>query len=159
MVGLRDETGAAIVEFAIILPILLLLVMGIIQFGFIFNGQITLTSAVREGARYAVVGNTDADVVKRVKDSAVALLLSTPTVTIDRYDGKDNPKESLTVEAKGTVDVIMPFLDIFTGKKVELTGKSTMRVEKPLPYDDNVTIPVNDDEDDDKKVPPGQAKK
>jgi len=129
MVGLRDETGAAIVEFAIILPILMLLVMGIIQFGFIFNGQITLTSAVREGARYAVVGNTDADVVKRVQDSSTALLLSIPTVTIDR---DVNDGESLTVSANGTVNIIMPFLNIFTGNQVNLKAESTMRVEKSI---------------------------
>ena len=131
MVGLdrNKERGAAIVEFAIILPILLLLVMGIIQFGFIFNGQITLTSAVREGARYAVVGNTDADVVKRVEDSSLALLMSKPSVTIDRTVNKG---ESLTVEATSTVDVIMPLLDIFTGKKVNLSAESTMRIEKSI---------------------------
>lgn len=48
---LRDDCAQSIVEFALVLPLLLFLVVGIIQFGLIFNAYITLTNAVREGAR------------------------------------------------------------------------------------------------------------
>lgn len=54
--GFRNEKGQSLVEFAIVVPVLLLLVMGIIEFGWLFNGQITLTSAAREGARAGMVG-------------------------------------------------------------------------------------------------------
>ena len=47
----RGERGAAAVEMALILPVLLLLVGGIIDFGRAFNAQMTLTQAAREGAR------------------------------------------------------------------------------------------------------------
>ena len=50
-----DERGQSLVEFALVLPVLLLLLLGILEFGWLFNGQITLTSAAREGARTAVV--------------------------------------------------------------------------------------------------------
>jgi Flp pilus assembly protein TadG len=46
-----DDGAQSIVEFALILPILLFLVMGIIQFGLVFNAYVTLTNAVREAAR------------------------------------------------------------------------------------------------------------
>lgn len=49
--GRRDERGAAAVEFAIVLPVLLLLVFGIIEFGLLFNRFITITHAAREGVR------------------------------------------------------------------------------------------------------------
>jgi len=45
------DRGAAVVEFALLLPALLLLVFGIIDFGRALNAQITLTQAAREGAR------------------------------------------------------------------------------------------------------------
>lgn len=45
------DRGAAVVEFAIVLPVLLLLVFGIIDFGRALNAQIALTQAAREGAR------------------------------------------------------------------------------------------------------------
>ncbi|GAA1889756.1 hypothetical protein GCM10009715_39470 [Paeniglutamicibacter psychrophenolicus] len=50
-----DQRGASAVEFAIVLPLLLTLLLGIIEFGFLFNQQISLTQAAREGARaYAI---------------------------------------------------------------------------------------------------------
>lgn len=48
----RDERGQALVEFALILPIALLILMGIIQFGFLFAGHIGVTNAIRETARF-----------------------------------------------------------------------------------------------------------
>lgn len=48
---LRDDGAQSVVEFALIVPLLLFLVAGIIQFGLIFNAYVTLTNAVREGAR------------------------------------------------------------------------------------------------------------
>jgi Flp pilus assembly protein TadG len=62
-----NERGAALVELAIVTPVLLLLVMGIIEFGWIFNGFITITGAAREGARVAVV-DVDGDYTKAVND-------------------------------------------------------------------------------------------
>ena len=54
----RDR-GAAAVEFALLLPMLLLLVFGIIDFGRALNAQITLTQAAREGARLDAIGNAN----------------------------------------------------------------------------------------------------
>lgn len=49
--GRTRDRGAAAVEFALVLPVLLILVFGIIDFGRMLNAQITLTEAAREGAR------------------------------------------------------------------------------------------------------------
>ncbi|MCU1428233.1 MAG: pilus assembly protein TadE [Actinomycetia bacterium] len=54
-VNIRSEDGQTMVEFAIVLPVLFLLLFGVIQFGIIFNNYITLTDAVRAGARKAAV--------------------------------------------------------------------------------------------------------
>ena len=53
----RDDTGASAVEFAMILPLLLLVVFGVINFGFLLAQNATLASAVREGARYGSVNS------------------------------------------------------------------------------------------------------
>jgi Flp pilus assembly protein TadG len=58
--GLRSERGAVAVEFAIILPILLLLVFGIIDFGHAWYMRHMMSDASREGARYATRYKTDA---------------------------------------------------------------------------------------------------
>jgi Flp pilus assembly pilin Flp len=52
----RDQEGAAAVEFALLLPLLVLLLFGMIEFGLAFNSRIQATNAAREAARRAVVG-------------------------------------------------------------------------------------------------------
>ncbi len=121
----KNECGQALVEFALILPLLLMLLLGIIQFGFIFNGQITLTSAAREGARLAVVNSDDSLVESKVEEAAVALLLNTNDTIIDRDKGEDQ----LSVTVNGSVDIVVPFLGLVVGDAFELSSESVMRIE------------------------------
>jgi Flp pilus assembly protein TadG len=74
----RDR-GAAAVEFALLLPLLLLIVFGIIDFGRALNAQITLTQAAREGARLAALGQPN--VVGRTQSAAGGLSPVVVTVT------------------------------------------------------------------------------
>jgi len=67
------------VEFALLLPLLLLLVFGIIDFGRAINAQITLTQAAREGARLSALGQPN--VVSRTQAAAAGLSPVTVTVT------------------------------------------------------------------------------
>ncbi|HVN60923.1 MAG TPA: TadE/TadG family type IV pilus assembly protein [Gaiellaceae bacterium] len=60
---MRAERGQTMVEFAIVLPVLLLIVFAIIQFGILFNNFVALTDAVRAGARTAAVSRTAANPV------------------------------------------------------------------------------------------------
>jgi hypothetical protein len=53
----KNQNGAAAVEFAILLPVLVLLLFGIIEFGLLLYNQQVLTNASREGARAAIRGN------------------------------------------------------------------------------------------------------
>ena len=61
------EDGAQLVEFALVLPLLLLIMLGIAEFGFVFQRYEVLTNAAREGARVAVLpGYNDVDVNARI---------------------------------------------------------------------------------------------
>jgi hypothetical protein len=71
----RDESGQNLVEFALLLPILLLILMGIMQFGLIFNAYVTLNNAVREGARRASVYVFDTSQSPGANDAARLALL------------------------------------------------------------------------------------
>ena len=64
------EGGQSIVEFALVLMPLLLILMGIIQFGFIFNSYVTLTNAAREAAREGTVYVYDRTLTKAQNDAA-----------------------------------------------------------------------------------------
>jgi len=57
----KGEKGVAALEFAIVLPFLILLAVGICEFGFILYNQQVLTNAAREGARAGIVQRTDDD--------------------------------------------------------------------------------------------------
>ena len=77
-----SEEGAELVEFAIVLPLLLLVLFGIIDFGLLFQRYHVVTNAAREGARIAVLpGYGDADVQTRVSQFLTAAGL-TETATV-----------------------------------------------------------------------------
>jgi Flp pilus assembly protein TadG len=69
----RGERGAAAVEFALVLPLVVMLVFGIINFGRGYNAKIELTGAVREGARELALGKTQAQAEAKVRDAAPTL--------------------------------------------------------------------------------------
>jgi Flp pilus assembly protein TadG len=58
---IRNEDGQSMVEFAIVLPLLALLLFGIIQFGIVFRNYLAVTDAVRVGARKAAVSRQHAN--------------------------------------------------------------------------------------------------
>jgi Flp pilus assembly protein TadG len=65
----RRKRGTAVVEFAVVLPLLILILFGIIEFGWLFLVRQTLVNAAREGCRVAVLRTaTDADVTERVRE-------------------------------------------------------------------------------------------
>jgi Flp pilus assembly protein TadG len=81
------DDAAQLVEFALVLPMLLLVVLGIAEFGFIFQRYEVVTNAAREGARMAVLpGYVDADVIARVRtyvtQGRVPVTTTNPSVVI-----------------------------------------------------------------------------
>ena len=54
-----DNNGTAAVEFALVMPVLLFVLLGIMQYGYAFFVQISMTNAAREGARALAVGSAD----------------------------------------------------------------------------------------------------
>jgi Flp pilus assembly protein TadG len=83
---LKREEGQAIVEMALILPLLLTLILAIVQFGIAFNNYITLTDATRAGARKASVarftGDNGAAAAAVVKSNASSLSQSKLNVSV-----------------------------------------------------------------------------
>ena len=81
--GLAREDGAELVEFALVFPLLLLVVLGIVDFGFLFQRYEVITNAAREGARVVVLpGYASADVTTRVQQYLTASgLTATPVIT------------------------------------------------------------------------------
>ncbi|MGY3320126.1 TadE/TadG family type IV pilus assembly protein [Arthrobacter sp. TE12232] len=67
------ERGAAAVEFALLAPVLIMLLLGIMEFGRAYNVQISLSSAAREGVRVMAIGNDTTAARTAAKNAATAL--------------------------------------------------------------------------------------
>ena len=89
-------------EFALVLPILALLLFGVIQFGLVFNNYVTMTDAVRAGARKAAVGrhlsDPEGSAITAVRAAATDLKQSDLNVTVGVNPGW-TPGAEVTVSA------------------------------------------------------------
>lgn len=117
----RDR-GAAAVEAALVLPLLLMLVFGIIDFGRMLNAQITVTEAAREGARAASLGSST-EAQARV-DKVATNLGTVNTVPV----GECPNDEVVEVDVTYDFRFVTPFAALanVAGGPFELTGKGVM---------------------------------
>lgn len=127
----HDERGAAAVELALVLPILVLLVFGIVQFSLAYNRQQGLHAAAREGARIASLPDTTStEISDRVTDSLNGITFqSTPDIDVDPglsqpCQGRSGQTVVVTVTAANTIDI-----PLFGGPTVTLTGRGEFRCE------------------------------
>jgi Flp pilus assembly protein TadG len=127
----RDR-GAAAVEFALLLPMLLLLVCGIVDFGRALNAQITLTQAARQGARLAALGQSN--VVSRTQAAATGL--SPVTVTVTACPSGSGPTANATVQVSYAFSFVTPIGAIAKllggsglGSSLTLTATAVMACE------------------------------
>jgi len=123
------ENGQALVETALVLPLVLLLLLGVVQFGIILSGEIAVSSAAREGARLAAVGATDAEISVKVQNMLHnSPLLEAVSVHIEPQ-GARSFGQPVTVTVEAGTDVIVPFFDLFLGESFRHEADATMRVE------------------------------
>ena len=83
----RLDGGAAAVEMALVLPLLLLVLFGIIDFGRGFNAQMQVTQAAREAVRVKALGQNDAAARARVTAATGGLGTPAPTTTFGTVAG------------------------------------------------------------------------
>jgi Flp pilus assembly protein TadG len=69
----QRERGAAAVEFALLVPILIMIILGITEFGRAYNVQMSLTNAAREGVRSMAINNSQATARTAAKNAATQL--------------------------------------------------------------------------------------
>jgi len=125
----QQEKGQAMVELALIMPIVILMLMGIFEFGRLFHAHITVTHAAREGARLAAVGANDENIRIRVKDSAAALIQGNLHVTVSPAQGDRLRGEAVRVEVRYPVILSMPVISVAIPNPVWVEGKTIMRLE------------------------------
>lgn len=142
-----SERSQSLVEFSLVVPILMLLALGIVDFAMGFKSYVELTNATREGARYAVVGNpagaypTDCtgsdlgNVVSRVCRTADLPVADMQSVSVTYPNGHASGS-SVVVTAQYRYNLITPLSSVVTlvsggsfPGHFDLSSKSDMRLE------------------------------
>jgi Flp pilus assembly protein TadG len=140
----NPERGAVVVEFALVLPLLMLLLMGIIEFGLLFYNQQVLTNASREGARAGIgfypvppaldtrlsVDGINTIVVEYCDERLIRF--NTATDPIPMVDGvAGNYPETLSVTVSYVYTFLVPSLLGFPPGMldIQLVAKTEMRME------------------------------
>ncbi len=117
------ERGTAVVEFALVLPLVLALLFGLVEVAVVARSEIQLLHAAREGARAAAASPDTADTVRAVRESLgpagsnVRISVSRPAMVGERA----------TVTISMHHNVAAP---IFGGFPVQLSANASMRVER-----------------------------
>ncbi len=108
---LERENGASMAEFAVILPVLIMVLFGIIEFGIAFTKAQAIEASAREGARLASIeGSSVADVGTRVNDALFGIQMSgPPTITVNPGPCQDRPGEKVTVSVSTDHVISIPF--------------------------------------------------
>jgi Flp pilus assembly protein TadG len=144
----RGTRGQSLVELAIVAPVLLVLVCGIIEFGMALKSYISLTSATREGARFASAGNqpgayplncdgvTETTAVGKLCASMDGLDTADLTAVSVTYPSGNSRGNKVKVQADYTYNFVTPIGDMLTfftgGAFPDFLGLSTdtsMRIE------------------------------
>lgn len=119
--GGTTERGAVMAEMALLLPILLLLLFGLLEFGRMYNARITLTHATREGARELAISRDGSAAEDATRSAAVSLDQDLLTVNAPASCDSGNPA-SVTTQYQFTYSI--PF---FPGDTITMNSTSVMR--------------------------------
>ena len=135
---LQDQRGAAAIEFAIVLPLLIVLIFGMIEFSVLFYDKAVITNASREGARRGIVFSdprpNDADIVAVVEnytaDNLITFGDATGVTTTITRPASGTSGDPLTVRVSYQYEfLVLPnFITALTGG-IKLGSETIMRME------------------------------
>jgi Flp pilus assembly protein TadG len=126
---LGNRKGQSMVETALILPIVVLLLTGIIDFGLLFNNYLVITNASREAARNAAVGCSDLEINMMVVNMTSTLDQS--RVVTEIYPAQADRMKGQEVTITITYDNVLltPLISSIVPNPLKLKSKTVMRIE------------------------------
>jgi Flp pilus assembly protein TadG len=128
---LRTERGQTLVETAIILPVIVLMLFGILDAGRIFSTWVVVTNASREGARAGAVHATVAEIKTAAASAAAPVGVTTAdvVVTCSPTACPGDPGGLVSVQVSKGVPMITPLIQTFFGVTFNVTNTAVMRLE------------------------------
>ncbi|WML59145.1 TadE/TadG family type IV pilus assembly protein [Neobacillus sp. PS2-9] len=122
---MKSENGQSLVEFALVLPLIVLLLFGIIDFSRIFHVYLTMDHAGREAARAASIGNDVSEIKNTAVNDATSIGLTADRVAIS---GTRNSGTNVTITITYPITFLTPVIGEIVGS-LTLKDTTTMRVE------------------------------
>jgi Flp pilus assembly protein TadG len=123
-----QEEGQSLVEFALIVPVFLLMLVGMINIGFILYNYLSLNLTAQEASRLAGLGKTDADITQFVQNQSTVTHPSDITITISPNQTSRVSGSYATVTLSYPMADITPVFDQFLSP-YNLKAQSTIRVD------------------------------
>jgi Flp pilus assembly protein TadG len=124
---MKSERGQSVVEFALVLPLLIVMLFAIVDISRVFHASLTLDHAGREAARAASVHQEADEVRQTAVENASSISLAPASVSInppsDRVTG-----DNVEVTIKYNVSFLTPLIENITGP-IELSNTTVMRIE------------------------------
>lgn len=124
-----DESGAALVEFAMVMLLLLTLLFGIMEAGWAFSQSVEIRNAAREGGRIAVVDYGDASAIGNEVCNRAGITGAGAQVSVTLLPA-GGPYESVQVSVSKAYQTLTGFLPVFEGRTLSSTVE--MRIEREL---------------------------
>lgn len=126
----RDsEKGQALVELALVLPILLLILMAIVDLGRMYHGYLAVTTAAREAARQAALGRTDEEIRTTALLAAAPLETTRLSTVISPAYGLRYSGTSVDIEVHYQLEVLTPGMRAFFPNPYVVVGRAVMKRE------------------------------
>ena len=130
----KDERGQALAEFALVLPLILFFIAGIIEFGRAWNIKQAVTDAAREGARYAVVQDDDIettdDVKAKIQERLLLAAIDSATIEFSGDFHVAGSETTVTVSTEHQMGLVGALLDWAGAPSVvTISTQATMRNE------------------------------
>jgi Flp pilus assembly protein TadG len=126
---ITGKKGQSIVETALILPIIILILTGIIDFGLLFNNYLVITNVSREAARNAAVGATDCEIRTLVTNMTTSLDSTKLSTTIYPNESLRKKGDEVVVIIKYNNMLLTPVISSIVPNPLQLTAKTAMRME------------------------------
>lgn len=126
---LKSSRGQAVVEFALVFPVFLLLILGIIEFSRIGYSYVTINNAVRSGARVASLGSPDNEIINTVSESAPLFNRDNLTVTITPNQAARTSGSKVTVSASYPLPLLTPVIGQLLPNPFVVSSTLAMRME------------------------------
>jgi hypothetical protein len=126
--------GQGLTEFAIILPIFMLIVLGIFDLGRVIFYYSTIHNAAREGARYGAIKHCDTTgIINRAREFSIGLGDAvTVTPIVDLSPPPDSYPEQIVVTVEYNFSTVTPFVGIFLGGgSIDLSSQARQHIEDP----------------------------